>query len=301
LSNQTSKLSSVQAWSLLLLLAFVWGASFILIKKSLGVFNSWQVGSLRIIAASVFLIPYAIINWKNIPKESHIYLFLSGMLGVFLPAFLFTLAGQNLPSAISGALNALTPLWVLLLGIVFFKNKIKQTQVIGIVIGFVGSMFLAFKGGINHLSLNYYALYVFAATICYGLNLNITKKYLSGIPALLQTSAFLCFIGPIALSVFLSTDMSVPRQATSSEFWMALGYVSFLGVVGTGAAMILFNYLLQNSSAVFASSVTYLIPVVAMFWGFIDGETIGFQELAGMCIILLAVYLITMPSGSKKI
>lgn len=281
---------SINAWLTLIFLAAIWGTSFILMKKSLVLYSSVQVGALRIVAAFLFFLPILINNLKAYPKASWFYLALSGFLGVFFPAFLFTFAGKHLPSAISGALNSLTPLCTLIIGALFFNSTVKRLQIFGIVLGIIGSLFLIFSGNIEHLSFNIWGLLVLAATVMYGFNLNIVKKHLNGIPSLLVTAGLLSVIGPIAVFMLLSTDFVSVTVNNSSL--LPLTYAIILGIVGTGLATVLFNKLLQQSTAVFASQVTYLIPIFAFLWGVIDGETIGIQHLVGMAIILVGVYLV---------
>ncbi|PWK28133.1 EamA-like transporter family protein [Arcicella aurantiaca] len=279
------------AWSLLALLAVIWGSSFILVKKSLVVFDASQVGSLRIGAAFLFFLPFVLTNLKKIPfQKAHIFL-LVGCLGNLFPAYLFSLAGAKLDSGVSGALNSTTPLFTLIVGGLFFGNKITSKQTIGIVLGFIGALLLILAGA-KGLNFNVYALYVVAATVFYGLNLNITKKYLTGLDLTpFQITSFIfTTIGPVALIVLFSGDFLQKMQ--SSDAIAPLFYGVLLGVMGSAIAMVLFNRLIQMTSAVLASSVTYLIPIVAIIWGIIDGETIQIQHFLGMGIILVGVYLV---------
>jgi drug/metabolite transporter (DMT)-like permease len=288
----TSKLQNpTLAWSLLALLAVIWGSSFILVKKSLVIFDASQVGSLRIGAAFLFFLPFVLTNLKKIPfQKAHIFL-LVGCLGNLFPAYLFSLAGSKLDSGVSGALNSTTPLFTLIVGGLFFGNKITSKQTIGIVLGFIGALLLILAGA-KGLNFNVYALYVVAATVFYGLNLNITKKYLTGLDLTpFQITSFIfTTIGPIALIVLFSGDFL--QKVQSPEAIAPLLYGVLLGVMGSAIAMVLFNRLIQMTSAVLASSVTYLIPIVAIIWGIIDGETIQIQHFLGMGIILVGVYLV---------
>jgi drug/metabolite transporter (DMT)-like permease len=288
----TSKLQNpTLAWSLLALLAVIWGSSFILVKKSLVIFDASQVGSLRIGAAFLFFLPFVLINLKKIPfQKAHIFL-LVGCLGNLFPAYLFSLAGSKLDSGVSGALNSTTPLFTLIVGGLFFGNKITSKQTIGIVLGFVGALLLILAGATG-FNFNVYALYVVAATVFYGLNLNITKKYLTGLDLTpFQITSFIfTTIGPIALIILFSGDFL--QKAKNPEAIAPLLYGVLLGVMGSAIAMVLFNRLIQMTSAVLASSVTYLIPIVAIIWGIIDGETIQIQHFLGMGIILVGVYLV---------
>jgi drug/metabolite transporter (DMT)-like permease len=291
----TSKLQSpIFAWSLMALLALIWGSSFILVKKSLDVFDASQVGSLRIVAAFCFFLPFFLLNLKKIPlNKAHLFL-LVGCLGNLFPAYLFSLAGSKLDSGVSGALNSTTPLFTLIVGGLFFGNKITSQQAFGIILGFIGALLLVIAGSKGSIigNFNGYAFYVIAATVLYGFNLNITKKYLTGLdlsPFLITAFIFMT-IGPVALIVLFSGDFL--DKVTLPEAQMPLVFSMLLGVLGSAVAMVLFNKLIQVTSAVLASSVTYLIPIVAILWGVFDGETIQIQHFVGMGIILVGVYLV---------
>ncbi|MES2516777.1 MAG: DMT family transporter [Bacteroidota bacterium] len=287
-----SKLQNpVLTWGLLALLAVIWGSSFILVKKSLSVFDASQVGSLRIASAFLFFLPIFLINIKKIPfQKAHLFL-LVGCLGNLFPAYLFSLAGSKLDSGVSGALNSTTPLFTLIVGGLFFGNKITSKHTIGIMLGFVGALLLILAGA-KGLQFNSYALYVILATVLYGINLNVTKKYLTGLDLspFLITSFIFMTIGPVALAVLFSGDFIVKVQ--QPEAIQPLLYTILLGVMGSALAMVLFNRLIQMTNAVLASSVTYLIPIVAILWGILDGEAIQIQHFLGMGIILVGVYLV---------
>jgi drug/metabolite transporter (DMT)-like permease len=289
-SFTNQKAPTLTVWFLLILLSSLWGTSFILIKKSLVVYSSLQVGSLRILSAFLFFLPVLIYKIKQFPKEKWLYFALSGYLSVFFPAFIFTVAGKHLPSAISGALNSLTPLFTLIIGVLFFLQKAKKLQIWGLLLGLIGSFLLIFINISEKISFNAYGFLVLGATVMYGLNLNLVKKYLNDVPALIVTAGMLASIGPVAGIILFSTDfIEVTKNATSN---LPLIYAIGLGIVSTGLATVLFNKILQISSPVFASSVTYLIPIFAFIWGILDGETITIQHFVGMAIILLGVFLV---------
>lgn len=278
-------------WGLLALLALIWGSSFILVKKSLVVFAPAEVGSLRIFAAFCFFLPFFLINLKKIPFNKFQYFLLAGLLGNLLPAYLFSWAGSKLDSGVSGALNSTTPLFTLIVGAIFFRNKITQRQSIGIVLGFVGALLLILAGS-SGFHVNAYAFLVITATVLYGINLNLTKKFLTGlgIDSFLITTCIFMTIGPIAGTVLFSGDF-LPKLQQDGAI-QAMVFAMLLGVLGSAIAMVLFNRLIQMTSAVLASSVTYLIPIVAILWGVLDGEAILFQHYLGMSVILIGVYLV---------
>ncbi|MEZ7499015.1 DMT family transporter [Flavobacterium sp. Arc3] len=277
-------------WGYLLVLSLVWGSSFILIKKGLIGLTAIQVGSLRIIFAAVFLLLIGFKSLSKIPKEKWKYIALTSVFGTFVPAFLFAIAETELDSAVTAILNSLTPLSTLILGAVVFGISFQKRQVWGVLIGLVGSLLLVFNGAMNHPNQNYYyAILVVIASICYAINVNLIKRFLSDLtPLSITTGNFLILIFP-ALAILYATGfydvMAVEKVQHSVLFIM------ILGVVGTGIANILFFKLIQISSPVFATSVTYLIPVVAFFWGLLDNEMLTSVQFLGAFIILIGVYL----------
>ena len=204
---------------------------------------------------------------------------------------MFSLAGSKLDSGVSGALNSTTPLFTLIIGGFFFGSIITKRQIFGIILGFIGALLLILAGA-KGLQFNNYAFYVITATVLYGINLNITKKYITGLnlSPFLITSFIFMTIGPVALVVLFSGDFIDKVQLPEAK--MPLFYSILLGVLGSAVAMVLFNKLIQATSAVLASSVTYLIPIVAILWGILDGEAIQIQHFIGMGIILVGVYLV---------
>lgn len=268
----------------------MWGSSFLIMKKALPTFSPVQIGALRIMAAGLVFLPWVISHRKAFPKAKTKYFLASGFLGYFLPAFLFALAGTRVNSSLIGALNSATPLFVLIVGAIFFQQIIKRWQAVGLIMGFVGSIVLILSASKNGLSFNNpYALLVILSALMYGFNVNITGKYLSTINPVLLTAWTLFGVAIMAGIVLFSTDfVSKINQATLYPLLLVI----FLGVVNSGIATIIFNYILQIASPVFASSVTYLIPVVATLMGFLDGEPISLLHYFGMSIILVGVYLI---------
>ena len=212
-------------------------------------------------------------------------------MGNLFPAYLFSLAGSKLDSGVSGALNSTTPLFTLIVGGLFFGNIITKRQIFGIFIGFIGALLLILAGA-KGLKFNNYAFYVIAATVLYGINLNVTKKYITGLnlSPFLITSFIFMTIGPVAIAVLFSGDFI--EKVQQPEAIQPLIFAVLLGVLGSAVAMVLFNRLIQMTSAVLASSVTYLIPVVAILWGLVDGEAIQIQHFLGMGIVLIGVYLV---------
>ena len=275
---------------LLIVLALIWGSSFILIKRGLTAFSPLEVGALRIASASVFLVPVALPALRRLsPRHLKLLAFI-GLFGSLGPAFLFAFAQTQLSSSVTGILNAVTPLNVLLLGAAFFGRAIAQREVAGLAAGLAGTVILMLAGSSGDLSgINYYSLLIIAATVCYGFNTNIIKNYLGDLSPTVITSVSLLLAGPPALIYLFGVSNFTEKVASGGIGW-PLAAILLLGVVGTALALIVFNQLVQIRTAVFASSVTYLVPVVAIGWGVLDGEALSYWHLLGMGAILGGVY-----------
>ncbi|MFL9830327.1 DMT family transporter [Flavobacterium sp. ST-87] len=277
-------------WGYLGLLSLVWGSSFILIKKGLIGLSAIQVGSLRIIFAALFLLLIGFKSLSKIPKDKWKFIALTSVFGTFVPAFLFALAQTEIDSSVSSILNSLTPLNTLVLGVLFFGVGFQKRQVWGVFIGLIGSLLLVFNGALNHPGQNYYyAVLVIIASLCYAVNVNLLKRFLSDLsPISITTGNFLFLIFPALIILYFTGfyDVLAVEKVQHSVL-----FIMILGIVGTGIANILFFKLIQISSPVFATSVTYLIPVVAFFWGLLDHETLTAVQFFGAFIILIGVYL----------
>lgn len=277
-------------WFYLITLALIWGSSFILIKRGLVGLTAFQLGSLRIIFAAIFLLLIGFRSLSKIPLHQWKYIALTATLGTFIPAFLFSIAQTQIDSSVSAILNSLTPLNTMILGGLAFGLNFKRAQIFGVIIGLIGTFLLIINGAIHHPEQNYYyAVLIIIASICYATNVNLIKKYLSDLsPLSITTGNFLVLLFPALLVLFLSDFFSV--IAVDSVKHSVL-FVVILGVVGTGIANILFFKTIQISSPVFATSVTYLIPIVAFSWGLLDNEMLTPVQFLGAFIILVGVYL----------
>jgi len=288
--TETQRPTPTLAWVLLFVLALVWGSSFILIKHSLVTFSPIQVATGRIAFAFLFFLPYLLLRIREFPQRQAVALLSSGLIGYLIPAYFFATGGAHLSSSLAGALNSLSPLFTLLMGAFFFGRPLRSRQVIGVLLGVTGSLFLVFMSTTGRFSVNGYALMLVAATVCYGLNINLVSRKLSGLPALVSTTWMFGLVGPIALTGLLLTDF--PTRAMAPQAFPSLLMLMLLGILGSGLMTILFNRVIQLASPVFASSVTYLMPLIALFWGLVDGEPLYWPQLAGMAICLVGVYLI---------
>ena len=276
-------------WSILVALALIWGSSFILIKKGLVGLSPYQLGALRIIFTSLFLLLIGFKSLTEIKQYQWKYIAVTALFGTFLPAFLFAIAETKVSSSVCSILNSLTPLNALLIGIVGFGLAFKRSQFIGVVIGLIGTAILIFNGKQESTENYTYAVLVIIASICYALNVNLIKKYLSDVkPLSITTGNFTVMLIP-ALLVLFSTNFLEVVQVPATQHSML--FIMVLGIVGTGVANILFFKLIQISSPVFASSVTYLIPIVAFFWGLLDHEMLTSFQFVGAFVILVGVYL----------
>jgi drug/metabolite transporter (DMT)-like permease len=273
-----------------MILALIWGSSFILIKKGLVGLSALQLGSLRILFAAIFLLLIGFKSLTKIPKQKWKYISLTSIFGTFIPAYLFAIAETEIDSSITAILNSLTPLNTLILGAMAFGINFKRSQVWGVFIGLVGSMLLVFNGAINHPEQNYYyAILVIIASICYAVNVNLLKKYLHDLsPLSITTGNFAFLVIPTFIILSFSGFFEVVHVAKVQH---SILFIMILGVVGTGIANILFFKLIQMSSPVFATSVTYLIPIVAFFWGLLDNEMLTPVQFFGAFIVLIGVYL----------
>jgi drug/metabolite transporter (DMT)-like permease len=282
------------AWFLLLMLVFVWGSSFILMKRGLVTFSSSEVATLRITITFIFLLPFFIRNIKKVEKKHWKLIALSGLIGNGIPAYLFTKAQTGIDSSLAGILNSLTPLFTLIVGLSFFGQKTKWFNIAGVFIGLAGAIGLLTLNGKTAFNNNLvYGIYVIIATILYAFNINIVKKYLTSINSFTYSSIAFFFIGVPATIYLFSTDFIFKAQ-TAEKSMESLVYIIILAVVGTALATVAYNYLLKISSVLFAASVTYMMPLVAVLWGVFDGESFCLTSIIWIALILLGVFLVNI-------
>jgi drug/metabolite transporter (DMT)-like permease len=290
-------------WPLLLVLALIWGSSFILMKRGLfaeGVpmLSAWQLATVRLSVAWLALSPFLIRHHAYL--RSHFWPLLgAGVLGNGIPAFLFATAQSRIDSSLSGMLNSLTPLMTLLAGVLLFGTRVRGIHVLGILLGLVGAagLILAARGG-GPLDMNAYALMPVLGTVCYGLSGNIVKRHLYGLPPIATAALALTFVGPVSLMLVAGSGLG-DTLATVPGSGRALGFVVVLAVMSSALALVLWNMLLQHTSALRASSVTYLMPVVAIGWGVLDGELIGLRELGMIALVLSGVYIVGIAERGR--
>jgi len=266
-------------WVYLFILAIVWGSSFILIKKGLVGLTPLQLGSLRTVISSLFIFLIGYTSLKTILSHQWKWIVLSGFIGTFFPAFLFAFAETEVDSGVVSILNALVPLNAILIGLAIFKITSTKMQMFGVVLGFIGASMLIFNSMELNPDQNYlYAGFVVLSTVMYAFNVNIIKHYLQDVkPIAIATGNFVAIFIP-AFLVLVFSDFFSSQTYEHDAVYTSIGYVAILAVFGTVMAKIIFNNLIQISSPVFASSVTYLMPLVALLWGLVDGELLDWTK-----------------------
>jgi len=276
----------------LIFLSIIWGSSFILIKKGLLAFSPLQIGTLRVIFASSVLLPTALKSVRENFKAHWLKLLILGLISNLFPAILFASAEKEISSSLAGMLNALTPVMTIIVGVLFYKSKINMPIAIGLVLGFAGSFVLSFVNGTGELgSFNFYALFVILATILYGIAGNMIKEYVKIFDPVVLVALATFLTVPISIVILFSTDFTT-RVVSHPDSLFSLISIFLLGAVGTAFALTIFNKLIKTTSAVFASSATYLIPIVAIGWGILDGEALFPLHFAGMGIIIIGIIIL---------
>lgn len=282
----------VQSVVLLLVLALIWGTSFILIKQGLKAFPPDVVGALRVSAACLLLLPFSLPRWRTLAPGDHLNLAMSGLMGTFIPAFLFATAQTQLDSSLAGILNTLSPVWTMIIGVAFFRQRFRGWALLGILISFGGTVLLALSRAEGKITgFNASALLIVAACALYGANLNWVKFRVSGVGALTLTSVSMLLVGPLAIAYLLLFTDFLSLLVSQPGAWTALGFIVLLALLGTALAGLLFNRLIKISTPLFASSVTYLMPLVAVSWGLLDGEQLASGHYIAMLAIIGGVYL----------
>ena len=281
---------------ILLFLSLIWGSSFILMDKAMSpfngvlTFNDMQVAAMRIFIAFLSLSPFIFKSIKKVSKNEIYPLLIVGLFGNGIPAFLFTYSQTILESSFVGMLNSMTPIFTWLIGFYFFRQRSSILNFLGILFGFIGVVFLYLTHDIRNISLNNGLLIVLSATICYAISINVIRHYLSGLDALSIAVVSFLFIGPISGLYLFSTDVISIIRTEPGIF--SLGYIIILSTICTSFAIVIFNKLVKDTSAFFAASVTYVIPIIAIFWGLLDNEKITSFHITGIGIILIGVYLV---------
>jgi drug/metabolite transporter (DMT)-like permease len=291
---------SLRKWGTLVILSLIWGSSYILIKKGLTGLTPIQLGSLRVIVTTIIIAPIGYQKIKHIPKQKMKWVALSAFVGSFFPAYLFAFAETEISSSITAVMVSLTPLFTLLISVFVFGEELLKKQVLGVLIGFTGIIVLInnelFSSSFNIL----YIMFIVLAAFCYAVNANVLKYKLSNIPALgIVFMSFLFMFIP-AFIILCFSDFPFSDFTSDPLIIESIIYIIILALFGTAIAKVLYIKLLAISTPVFSVSTTYLMPVVAIFWGLLDGEEFKLTQFTGTAIILLGVYLVTKKKASKK-
>lgn len=292
-NNTISELEhiSLKAWLTLFGLAIAWGTSYILIKKGLIAFSPEQLASLRIGITAICFLPFFFIHLKKIQWSRWKQLFIVGFIGSFLPAVLFSTAQTKISSSLSGVLSSLTPLFTLLIGLLFFNVKSTWSKNIGVLLGLIGATWLLLVDrGLGDFKGMAFGSLVIGACICYSISSNVVKSYLQNMSSLVISSVSYLIVGLPAIGLLFTTNF-IEVMHTHPEAWSSLGYIFILAVSSTVLGSIFFFQLIKDTNVIFASTVSYLIPLVAILWGTLDGESITLLHFVGMAIILLGVYV----------
>jgi len=281
-------------WIVLAVLSLIWGTSYILMKKGLESFSVFQIGSLRIIITFLCLLPIAIKNLPKLNRENILSVLIIGFFGNAIPAFLFPMAQTRISSSLTGMLNSLSPVFTLIIGILLYKRQAIKTQIAGVFLGLLGAAGLLYTGS---FTFNFYGLFVVLATILSGFSSNEVSK-VKGLNGLQITSLSFFVISPVAICYLLFSDLS---SAAETENWVRnLCFIAILAILGSATAMALFNLLVMDTTPIFATMVTYFIPIVATMWGLADNEHFTSSMFISIIFIFAGVYIINRPDFFKK-
>ena len=291
---------SIRKWGTLVILSLIWGSSYILIKKGLTGLTPIQLGSLRVIVTTIIIAPIGYQKIKHIPRQKMKWVALSAFVGSFFPAYLFAFAETEISSSITAVMVSLTPLFTLLISVFVFGEELLKKQVFGVLIGFTGIVVLINNELLSSSFNVLYVMFIVLAAFCYAINANVLKYKLSNIPALgiVFMSFLFMFIPAFIILCFSSFPFS--DFASDPLIIESIIYIVILALFGTAIAKVLYIKLLAISTPVFSVSTTYLMPVVAIFWGLLDGEEFKLTQFTGTAVILLGVYLVTKKKASKK-
>lgn len=287
-----------EKWLLLVILSIIWGSSFILIKKSLEHFNPFQVGSLRVLIAGIILLPIAIANYKLFPKKHLKWLILAAFTGNFIPMFLFPIAETEISSSIAGIINSMMPIFVIIVGALVWKFETTKKQIVGTLISFTGVCILAFGGGNSGEFKIIPILLLLLATLCYALSTTTVKSKLMEVSSTVLSAFVFSFVLFFPSIIALTSTGFFSEFSFSRDNLIGLMFVSLLSVFGTGLAMMMNYRLLKVSTPLFASTVTLVMPIVAIIWGIIDGEKLTYIQFIGAGIIIAG--LIFLRTNQKK-
>ena len=291
---------NLRKWGTLIILSVIWGSSYILIKKGLTGLTPVQLGSLRVIITTILIAPIGYNKIKHIPKNKMKWVAVSAFVGSFFPAYLFAFAETEISSSVTAVMVSLTPLFTLLISVIIFGEELLKKQVIGVIIGFLGIVVLINNELLSSSFNILYVMFIVLAAFCYAVNANLLKYKLPNIPALgIVFMSFLFMFIPAFIVLFFS-DFPFSDFTSDPLILESIIYIVILALFGTAIAKVMYIKLLAISSPVFSVSTTYLMPVVAIFWGLLDGEEFKLTQFIGTSIILIGVYLVTKKKAPIK-
>jgi len=285
-------------WLYLAVLSIIWGSSFILIKKGLVGLNPFQLASLRMIFAAVAIGIYSFNSLKKIPKKSWKWIIITAYFGTFFPVYLISYGQTEIESGLASIITTVTPINTLIIGIIFFSLSFSTKQIFGLFIGLLGSILLLYEAKENNSDTNiFYSFFVFMTTVGYAASVNLIKKYLTEIPPDVVTAGIFLSISPPALLVLIFSDFS-SLDFYDTKVINSILFVFILGVISSATAQTLFNKFVKIASPLFASAVTYTMPLVAIFWALLDGEVLTIMQYFAAAIILIGVYMVNKKRTS---
>ena len=291
---------NLRKWGTLIILSVIWGSSYILIKKGLTGLTPVQLGSLRVIITTLLIAPIGYNKIKHIPKNKMKWVAISAFVGSFFPAYLFAFAETEISSSVTAVMVSLTPLFTLLISVIIFGEELLKKQVIGVIIGFLGIVVLINNELLSSSFNILYVMFIVLAAFCYAVNANLLKYKLPNIPALgIVFMSFLFMFIPAFIVLFFS-DFPFSNFTSNPLILESIIYIIILALFGTAIAKVMYIKLLAISTPVFSVSTTYLMPVVAIFWGLLDGEEFKLTQFFGTSIILIGVYLVTKKKAPIK-
>jgi len=283
--------NSLINWGVFILLSIIWGSAFIVMKESARELNGYQIASVRIFFAGPVFLPFALFHLRSVPAKKIPIIILSGLLGNLFPAFLFAIAIENkVSSSMAGILNSLTPLFVIVIGILFFRSKVQLKKIAGVLVGFIGLLILSLSKGGVEVSNFWFTMMILVATLMYGVNVNVVSHYLKDVDPIKMATISLAFIAIPAAVVTVQQNIVSIAQYDESARW-SIAAAALLGIVGSAIATALFYILIKRAGGLFASLVTYGIPVIAILWGVWAGEEVTMIQVSCLVMILAGVYL----------
>ena len=286
-------------WFYLAILSLIWGSSFILIKKGLVGLSSFQVASLRIIFAAIVIFIYSYNSLVKIPKKSWKWILITAYTGTFFPVYLISYGQTEIESGLASIITTITPINTLIVGIIFFGLVHTKKQLLGLLIGLIGAILLIYEASEADINVNiYYSFSIYMTTVGYAASVNLIKNYLTDISPEAVTAGIFISISPPALLVLFLSDFS-SLNLEDTEVLNSIIFVFILGVFGSAIAQTLFNKFVKIASPLFAAAVTYTMPIIAIFWAILDGETLTIMQFFATAIILIGVYMVNKKKRSN--